>query len=450
MNNYNLDIRYNFKKFFAEKKIALNENFLLAVSGGIDSIVLCELFKQEGLRFSMAHCNFKLRKEESERDEEFVKSLADKNKVSLHNISFDTTTYANEHKISVQEAARALRYDWFERIKNEAGYSYIVTAHHADDNIETLLMNFFRGTGLQGLTAIPQVNKDIIRPMLEIRRNEILNFAKQHHLQWVEDSSNQLSKYTRNFFRNDLIPAICKFYPGADNNLLHNIERFKMINAFYNSAIEKAKQALLVINENEIRIPIRKLKKYDYRTLLFEITKKFGFSEKQVPDIIRLMDSASGKFVASENFQVIKHGLWLVIASITGKSKLITIEEGEEHIVFEDGSLSLTTIPSSNFKLQRSEQTAQLDARHIKYPILLRKWKQGDYFYPLGLRKKKKLARFFIDKKLSKNQKEHVWVLESNKKIIWIVGLRIDERFKITDGTRSVLTITYQNKLLST
>jgi tRNA(Ile)-lysidine synthase len=363
---------------------------------------------------------------------------------------FDTEAYAQEKKFSIQEAARELRYDWFVQLKKEKGFSFTLLAHHADDNVETLLMNFFRGTGLQGLTAIPEENPDdkfILRPMLDVRRKEIMEFAKQYNLQWVEDSSNISSKYTRNFFRNELLPAIKKVYPQVEENLLNNIERFKKANALYKMSVEELKKKICVQYASEIRIPVLKLMKYRDTSLIYEIIKGYGFSEKQIEEVVKLADADSGKFIENDQYQIIKHRNWFIIAPKAGIADTIAIEEGMEKIRFSRGKLELKTIQKEKFHLQKKESMAQLDMKHIEYPLLLRKWKQGDYFYPLGMRKKKKLARFFIDQRLPKNQKENIWVLESNKKIICVVGMRIDERFKVVDSTKEVLVITYQSEI---
>jgi tRNA(Ile)-lysidine synthase len=417
--------------------------FLKNLRGFLRKETCCRC-KQCGIQFSIAHCNFQLRGEESERDEKFVRSLGEKYGVEVFVKKFDTNAFVEEKKISIQEAARDLRYDWFVQLKKEKGFSFTLLAHHADDNIETLLMNFFRGTGLQGLTAMPEENLDekfFLRPLLEVRRKEIIEFAKQNNLQWVEDSSNASSKYTRNFFRNELLPAIKKAYPQVEENLLGNIERFKKTNVLYQTSVEELKKKVCEQYASEVRIPILKLMKYQHTSLIYEIIKDYGFGEKQVEEVIKLAGADSGKFIENYQYQIIRHRNWFIIAPKTIIADTIAIEEGVEKICFSRGRLELKTIPKEKFHLQKKESVAQLDPKHIEYPLLLRKWRRGDYFYPLGMRKKKKLSRFFIDRKLPKNQKENIWVLESNKKIVWIVGMRIDDRFKITDSTKEILSI---------
>jgi tRNA(Ile)-lysidine synthase len=447
MSVSNQNISENFIRFFKARNL-LQGKFIAAVSGGVDSVVLCELCKQAGIPFSIAHCNFGLRGEESDRDEQFVRRLGDKYGVEVFVKRFDTEAYAEKNKISIQEAARDLRYNWFVELKKDKGFSYTLLAHHADDNIETLLMNFFRGTGLQGLTAMPEENLDerfFLRPLLQLRRKEIIEFAKQNNLQWVEDSSNASSKYTRNFFRNELLPAIKKVYPQVEENLLSNIDRFKKVNALYQVSVEELKKKVCEPYASEIRILVLKLMKYQHTSLIYEIIKEYGFGEKQVEEVIKLADADSGKFIESDSHQIIKHRNWFIISPRGEIADTIAIGEGMESVCFRNGKLELKTITKEKFHLQKTESIAQLDAKGIEYPLLLRKWKAGDYFYPLGMRKKKKLARFFIDQKLPKNQKESIWVLESNKKIIWIVGMRIDDRFKVTGSTKEVLSISVTN-----
>jgi tRNA(Ile)-lysidine synthase len=437
-----------FIQFFNRHRLAAgNAHFLAAVSGGLDSVVLCELCRQAGMNFSIAHCNFQLRGAESERDERFVRMVGERYGVDVFVKRFDTQACAAEKKISVQEAARHLRYEWFAELLKENGFRSVLLAHHADDAIETLLMNFFRGTGLQGMTSIPESNDEtrVLRPLLNFRRKEILSFATENNLEWVEDSSNSSSKYTRNFFRNELIPAIKKVYPEADENLLNNIARFKEINTFYQASIEKAKEAVCEHAGAELRIPIRKLKNYFSPALLYEIIRPYGFSGKQVEEVIKLMNSASGKFIENKEFQIIKHGNWLVVASKLDQPEIIAIEKGQAEAFTRDHKLELKNFSKEEFSLSKSEAVAQLDARSIEFPLLLRKWKPGDYFYPLGMKKKKKLSRFFIDLKLPKNHKEDSWVIESNKKIIWVVGRRIDERFKIIPSTKDILVISWSS-----
>jgi tRNA(Ile)-lysidine synthase len=433
-----------FIQFFKEKKLSLaGQRYLLAVSGGIDSVVLCQLSREAGLHFAIAHCNFGLRGEESERDEAFVRSLGGRYGANVFVKKFDTAAFAEAQRLSIQEAARKLRYDWFEELRKEHGFAYTLLAHHANDNIETLLMNFFRGTGLEGLTGMPEENKDVhcFRPMLHIRRTEIEAYANEKALQWVEDSSNASSKYTRNFFRNDLIPQLRNVFPQVEENLLNNMHRFQQTAVLYNEMMNALKKKVIEVKGEEVHIPFRKLLKYKATSLVYGIIKDYGFGEKQVEEVLKLTDALSGKYIANEAYRIIRNRAWLIIAPITVTAQTLVIEKEDEMVRFGNGELLLKKIPVEKFSLDKSPLVAQLDAKEIHFPLVLRKWKKGDYFYPLGMRKKKKLARFFIDQKLSKTDKEKIWVLESHKRVVWIVGHRIDDRFKVTEKTQHVFLL---------
>lgn len=428
---------------------------LLAVSGGIDSIVLTDLIYKSGFDFTIAHCNFQLRDEESERDEKFVRSLATKYNQTVLTKKFDTEKYAAQNKLSVQEAARDLRYQWFSELltqseKFKTQNILLVTAHNANDNIETMLMHLFRGTGIHGLTGIPEIDKErkIIRPLLFAKREAIFAYAKENNLQWVEDSSNASDKYTRNFFRLQLIPAIKEVFPHAEDNLLSNIERFKEVSILYDDSVAVIKKKLLEQKGNEFHIPVLKLQKQKaLNSIIWEIIKDFDFTSVQVYEVKKLFNAENGSFINSSSHRIIKNRNWLIIAPLQTKTaQNILIEEDSEKVLFENGILKINAPNINRVKLEKDSNVACLDITEIKFPLLLRKWKQGDYFYPLGMQKKKKLSRFFIDQKLSLTEKEKIWVIESNKKIIWLIGYRIDDRFKITDKTRNVLRIELLHK----
>ena len=420
------------------------DKLLLAVSGGIDSVVLCELCKQAGYNFAIAHCNFQLRDADSERDERFVNELADKYKVDFHVVKFDTRAIAKERKISTQEAARELRYQWFEEIRSKNSYQYILTAHQADDNIETVMMNFFRGTGIKGIRGIEPKNGFIVRPLLFAHRSELENFLQENKLDFVNDYTNQQDDYTRNYFRNQVIPFIEKSYPEVNDNILANIKRFREIELLYQQAIDLHKKKLLEFKGNEIHIPVLKLKKSQpLHSIVYETIREYGFSSSQTEEVISLLDSESGKYVQSASHRIIKNRKWIIIVPKQAEqAETALVEEGNTNVQCSMFNVQFSIGETTNNKPQTINSVACLDADEIKFPLLLRKWKQGDYFYPLGMRKKKKLSRFFIDQKLSKTDKEKVWVIEMDKKIIWIVGYRIDDRFKITDKTKKVLKIT--------
>ncbi len=441
-----MDLLAHFKETIKKNHLfSPKDKLLLAVSGGVDSIVLCELCKQAGYEFIIAHCNFKLRGEESDRDELFVKELAKKYGVEFYSKVFDTKTISQQEKKSIEETARDLRYEWFGQLMSPDSslptLDYLLTGHHADDNIETVVMNFFRGTGIKGLRGIlPKKNK-IIRPLLFVRRKEIEDFAFLHHLKYVTDQTNLENAFTRNFFRNKVLPDVMQFYPGADKIILNNIERFGEIEELYKQAIDLHKSKLLEAKGNEFHIPVLKLKKSaPLKSIVFEIIKDFGFTAHQTDEVIALLDSETGKYISSETHCIIKNRNWIIISSAkTEEATNILIEDKEKAVQFSLGTLKLET--TTNYKLQTTNFSVSLDTKEIKFPLLLRKAKSSDYFYPLGMKKKKKLNRFFIDQKLSKTEKENVWVLESNQRIIWVVGHRIDDRFKLTDRTKEVLQL---------
>ncbi len=431
------------------------DKLLIAVSGGADSSVLCNLCFAAGYNFAIAHCNFKLRGEESDRDELFVKKLSEQYNTNLFTTSFDTEIIAKENKKSIEETARNLRYDWFKEIMEESKqlelpFKYLLTAHHADDNIETVVMNFFRGTGIKGLRGILPKQNNIVRPLLFAKRKEILDYANAKNVDFVTDCSNAENDYTRNLFRNEILPALEKVYPEAANNVLRNIERFTDLEYLYEQSMEGLKEKLTEIKGNEVHIPVLKLAKTKpLSTIIYEIIKDYNFTAAQVSEVGKLLQSESGKYIKSSSHRILKNRNWLIISPIvsTAETVNIIIEENENNILFADQILTIqkVNLPET---LATDASTAFINANELKFPLLLRKWKQGDYFYPFGMKNKatdkvckKKLSRFFADLKLSLIQKENVWVLESDKKIVWVVGFRIDDRFKITSSSKCILKL---------
>ena len=445
-----MDLQKRFQEFIAKENLfSRKDKLLLAVSGGLDSSVLCALCHDAGFDFLMAHCNFKLRGAESERDEEFVMALGERYGREVLVKHFDTEEWAAKHKLSIQVAARELRYAWFNELIRGSALApatkgdFILTAHHQDDNIETLLMHFFRGTGIAGLRAMAVKQDKLIRPLLFAKKEELEKFAQSKNLDWVEDSSNLSDKYSRNYFRHHLIPIVQKIYPEVTNNLAANIDRFRDVEVLYQQAIGQHKKKLLEQRGEEVHIPILKLKKSNpLQTICYEIIKEFGFSSQQVKELIDLLESESGKYISSGTHRIIKNRNWLIIApNQNEKSETFLIEKGDSSISFGGTNIQFEFLPAINYKVQTQNNVAQLDCDEISFPLVLRRWKKGDYFYPFGMTKKKKLSRFLIDEKVSKTAKEKIWVIEMNKKIVWIVGMRIDSRFRITSNTKEVLKI---------
>jgi tRNA(Ile)-lysidine synthase len=452
-----MDLLQAFQDFVEKEKLfQTDDRLLLAVSGGVDSVVLCELCHRSGYAFGMAHGNFQLRGEESERDEQFVRALAIKYGAALAIKRFETGDYVAARKVSVQVAARELRYAWFRELIKPPGPARLLTAHHQDDNIETLLMNFFKGTGMAGLHGILPKQGALVRPLLFADKDTLNRFALDNGLDWVEDSSNQTDTYTRNYFRHQLIPLVEKIHPGAMGNLADNILRFREAEMLYRQSVHHHKNNLFEIRGDEIHIPALKLRKsLPLHTIVYEIIQEFGFSPRQVHEVIRLLDSGTGKTISSSTHRILKNRNWLIIsAHRSATANFVLIEAGQRKVEYAGGLLRLASMEETHAGkigigdaqtaktgLAGAKTIALLDASMIQFPLLLRKWRKGDYFYPLGLRKKKKLARFFIDNKLSLADKERVWVIEMDKKIIWVVGHRIDDLFRVKAGTGTILKI---------
>jgi len=323
-------------------------------------------------------------------------------------------------------------------------------------------MNFFKGTGVAGLRGMLPEQGRIVRPLLFATKEELLLFAKENNLDWVQDSSNESDKYSRNYLRHNIIPLVQKIFPEAEHNLAANVQRFREIEILYQQSIDRHKKNLVTQKGNEFYIPILKLKKTEpVRSIVFEIIKSFGFHPAQVDDVMTLLNSGTGKYVASATHRVIRNRNWLVIAPLaTVEASTILVTEANENIEFTPARdrrfyLQLETYPirvlaTDSYQPLIEKNIAEVDFGKIKFPLILRKWKTGDYFYPLGMKDrkgsrpgKKKLSRFFIDQKLSTTDKERVWVLEMDKKIIWVIGHRIDDRYKITDNTKQVLKLSF-------
>ncbi len=444
-----------FKAYIQKEKLfRQQDNLLIAVSGGVDSVVLCDLCAKAGFSFSIAHCNFQLRGMDSDEDENFVEQLALHYKVNFFSKKFNTEIFAAQHKFSIQVAARQLRYEWFNEILENSPeptvnrQKYLLTAHHADDNIETMLMNFFKGSGINGLKSILPKQQHIIRPLLFAFKKDVMEYASENKLAFREDASNTSDKYTRNYFRNQLIPGVEKVFLEVKNNLADNAERFREIQELYSIALEKIKKKMFLQKANELHIPALKLLNAPaLHSVVFEIIKDYGFHSRQVEETIKLLQSESGKYIVSDTHRILKNRKWIIISPLKGEeNNYVLIEKGMDSVIFPGGNITLEE-KKLPVKITADTNIAFIDQQKISFPLLVRKYKTGDYFYPLGLFKptgqqvKKKLSRFLMDKKLSLNDKENVWVLESNKKIVWVLNLRLDEQFSITSSTKKILKI---------
>ncbi len=433
------------KKSFSFLK---DKNLLVAVSGGKDSVVLSDLLYKSDFPFSIAHCNFNLRGKESDKDEKFVIDLARQYQQKYFVKHFDTAEYASHNNISIQMAARDLRYDWFEKLIQEYHYNYLLTAHHADDDLETFLINFTRGTGLEGLTGIPQINNNKIRPLLLFSREEIENYAKEQNLSWREDRSNAETKYFRNQLRHEVIPVLKQINPNLLNSFLQTIDNLQGSRTIISDRITKIKDEVISTDGKNSKFKIQNLKSLNNpKAYLFELLNTYGFTEWN--DIYDLLSAQSGKQVFSKTHRLLKDRNYLLLSKIPKEIdslKKIEISEIQKELVINGFTIQ---IEKTNKYLLKNENSYKKDSNHIifvdegkiKFPLIVRKWEIGDYFYPFGMQGKKKLSKYFKDEKLSILDKENIWLLCTGNEIIWVINNRLDDRFKITDRTKNILKI---------
>lgn len=439
-----MELLEQFIKNWTGKKFAHSEQkVLLAVSGGVDSMVMADLFLKSGQPFGIAHCNFQLRGEESNLDEALVTEWAKVNNIAFHVIRFETKKSSDEWKKGTQETARILRYEWFDTLIKEHGYHRLSTAHHANDNVETLLINLLKGTGISGLHGVPEVNGYIIRPLLFAQKEDVRNYAGQHNIPYREDVSNETDNYLRNAVRHHIIPVADKWFPNAVQHVNDSINRFAESEILYKRAIEQERKKLIEKRGQDFYIPVLKLqKRVPLNTICYELFSPFGFSSAQIPQVIQLLSSESGHYISSATHRIIRDRNFLIITTNpTEQTDFITIEAAPCTIETEKSRFALN-IEKTPKSVPADNAVAYVDLDKLHFPLTLRKWRIGDYFYPLGMgMKKKKLSKYFIDSKLPINEKEQVWVLESQKRIVWVTGMRLDERFKVKDTTQQVLRV---------
>lgn len=421
------------------------EHVLIAVSGGRDSVAMAHLFKAAGYHFGIAHCNFNLRGEESELDERFTEGLAQELAVPFYTCRFDTNKYAGENHISIQMAARDLRYNWLEKIRKEFNYQYIAVAHHQNDVIETMLLNLTRGTGISGLHGILPKKGKLIRPLLYLTQVEIDELVQKNAYQYREDSSNLSVKYSRNKLRLEVIPILKELNPALEQTFEANRKRFAELEILLNLQVQEIKKRLFKkLSEDEFEIKISELKKLNpLNTLLYGLFNPYGFTETVLHDLSHSWDGNPGKVFYSAGHQLLVDRGCIILSRIK--------ESGYEEILIKSGTATYNwnkqkygskTVPISRFELNTNENIAQLDLDLLSFPLKLRSWKNGDCFQPLGLKQKKKLSDFFIDRKISLNHKKDIGILENNNgDILWVAGLRIDERYKISPNTKKVFIL---------
>ena len=437
-----------FKAFITEYKLLSSaDKTLLAVSGGMDSIAMTELFQKSRFRFGIAHCNFSLRGKESDLDEELVGRLAQKYRVPFFHRKFDTSGTAKKLGISVQMAARELRYSWFEEIRNQEGFDLIATAHHLDDQAETFMINLLRGTGIAGLHGILPIQGLVIRPMLFCGRREIEGFVRTTGLEYREDQSNDEAKYLRNRIRHELLPLMATIQPGFFDSITGTIGKIRDAEQVYRTWIDDVRSHLIRKEGNRYRIILESLKKYtQFRCLPWELLSPFGFNEETINDIINHLDRPSGKIFMSPEYRLVKDRDSLLLDPKPGKpesEQILTIDKSEgKWFLGEAQSIVLKKIARTReFVIPADEHIAYLDLSKIRFPLTCRRWKPGDYFYPLGLNRKKKISDFLIGLKISRPEKEKVHLLLSRNEVALVIGYRISHRFRITSRTTNILIV---------
>ncbi len=416
---------------------------IVGVSGGTDSVVLLHVLMALGYSCVIAHCNFHLRMEESDRDEEFVRNLSKELKLPFYKIDFETVKYAEEHKISIEMAARDLRYAWFEELLIKLRAQAIAIAHQADDSIETMLMNLVRGTGLRGLTGIQPRNKNVVRPLLFLTRQDLETYLVRYNLGHVEDSTNSISDYQRNKFRNQILPLLEEINPSVRQTLYTSLERFDGSLAIYEHAVNEIIKKAVQKENDIIKIDIEVIKNQVHiPTVMYELMYPYGFTPAVIEQITNQLDGESGKLFFSDSFRLLKDRKFLIINALELISKeLFWISKDDTEI---DKPLSMKFLKkqfSADFNISREKNCIHIDYSLLTFPLKLRRWKEGDTFFPFGMKKHKKISDFFIDNKFSLLQKEQTWILESGNDIVWITGERMDDRFRVTENTEYVLEV---------
>jgi tRNA(Ile)-lysidine synthase len=417
------------------------DKLLVTVSGGVDSVALCHLLRAYKARFVIAHCNFGLRGKESDEDELFVEELAEEMEVNIHIKKFDTKAYAKDSGLSTQMAARELRYQWFSELAEQKEYRYIVTAHHQNDLVETVLLNLIRGTGIAGLHGIKAKSGNILRPLLFASKEDILQYARENKLQWREDSSNESNKYQRNLLRLDVIPLLKKINPNLENTFLQSVEKISAAENIFNNYIEGCKIDFLSQKENYTVLEYDFLKEEtEPRLILFELLRPFGFNYSQAAEIVESLDGDPGKKFISSSHLLVKDRSQLIITKKKEETKSaeISIEENTETVFLPWTEETIKFQLTTGFEKIQDTCIAFLDFEKLTFPLLARPWQAGDSFHPFGMKGKKKVSDFLNDLKVPLNLKENITVLLSGNDIVWVAGYRIDERYKASEDKKSL------------
>jgi tRNA(Ile)-lysidine synthase len=429
-----------FQDFIEQQQLFVQGNrILLAVSGGKDSVLMLHLFKAIGVDIGVAHCNFNLRADEAQRDESFVALLARNLGLPFYVTHFDTKKYAAENKISTQMAARDLRYQWFEEIRLSEQYDYIALAQHQNDAVETVLINLTRGTGISGLHGILPKRDRLIRPLLFLNRQQIEELVKANNIDFVEDSSNASTHYTRNKIRLQVIPHLQEINPNLEKTFAENISRFAELETFLNVQVQKLATKILNKRADGVYIPLEEITRLNpQKLLLYELLKPFGFGEHVIQEILDCLKALSGTHFFSATHQAIINRNDLVIVE---KNVSVTanqfIHPATESIIFAAHEMALKF--TEEIKFESDANKAFVNAGKLIFPLVLRNWQNGDKFVPLGMRSLKKVSDYFIDEKVPLHLKNTTPILvNGNGEIVWIAGMRQDNRYKLTTATKKV------------
>lgn len=425
------------------------DRILLTVSGGRDSVLMTYLFNEASLHFGIAHCNFGLRGAESDEDENFVRELANRFSVPYHRTKFETVKFAETRNISIQMAARELRYQWFEEIRAQHGYRYIAVAHHQSDATETVLLNLVRGTGIAGLHGILPKRGYVIRPLLFLSREEVDELVSENGISYREDSSNLSSKYARNKIRLDVIPVLKKLNHHLDSTFAANSRRFAETEEFLTEHAAVLRETIFKMNpDGSFSAPLEELKRLKpLRLLMFEIFKPWNFSEPVLEDLISAWNSHPGKQFASATHKLLVDRDRVILKpGGTAPATETAIDEKAGKAEWRNYNFSSFYADPSNVTFLPDPKIAYFDAGLLQFPLKIRLWNKGDYFYPFGMKGRKKLSDFFTSLKLSLFEKENVPVLENgNGDILWIAGYRADNRYKVSHHTKKVFILEINN-----
>ena len=433
-------IELYFNDFFEKEKLDKNKKYLLAVSGGVDSMVLLNLFQVFNFKFSVCSCNFLLRSEESDDDILLVKTVCDKNKIKFYKKSFETKSYSKENNISIQMASRELRYEWFDELSKKNKYDFIVTAHHRDDNIETILFNFIKTTGYKGISGIQKKSKNLIRPLLDLDKKDLISYAKNKKLSWRDDSSNEDDKYSRNKIRNKVIPLLSEINNSLGKSILESSKRINKVEEFMVYHLNEFTKKYVNHSSNFVEVNKSFLNDSYYELLIYDFLREYGFKYDQISQFIKIIKKNNNQKFYSKKYTLCNDRYSFFIVNSDTKNKVNIQIKSIGEISKEGIKLSLSKYDKQNFILNNNKSNAQLDYDKVLFPLTFRKYKKGEKFIPLGMKKHKKISSFLSDAKVSWYEKNNQFIIEdSNKKIIWVVGHQISDEYKVKSSTKTIL-----------